>query len=154
MLGNGDFETGADGPWVQTIFSTVGNYVGSVSNERPHSGRNSFRLDFMAIDGGQFKLIQDIKIFPGKNYEMSYWWFSGSSSTPYTTQLVAQFPGRSVYLNTPFRIESRTLNTWYRESLTFAAPASFATVTLSFSANKADAGVVMYFDDVSIVEVP
>lgn len=154
VVGNGDFEAGAVGPWVQSIFSTAGNYVGSVSNEKPHSGRNSFKLEFNNQDGGQLKLTQNIKIFPGKNYEMSYWWYSGSSTTAYTTQLLAQFPGRSIYLNIPFRADSRALNTWYRESLTFTPPASFATLTLSFSANKAESKVVMYFDDVAIVEIP
>lgn len=154
VIANGDFEAGAVGPWVPTVTSTPGNVFGSVSNERPHSGRNSFKVEFKNLDGGGIRLAQNIKLNPLKNYEMSYWWFSGDSATSYTTQLLATFPGRSIFIQTPYRADSRTPNTWYRESLTFKPPTPGANLVLSFSANRAAAEVVMYFDDVAIVEVP
>ncbi|KAK1829450.1 hypothetical protein QBC39DRAFT_356589 [Podospora conica] len=151
---NGGFESGDVGPWVPTITSAPGNVVGAVSNERPHSGSNSYKVEFKNIDGGLMRLTQAIKIEPGKNYEVSYWWYASNNVAYAGSNIQVSFPGRSFYVSINSDSPSRAPNTWHRESLTFNAPVSFATVMMAFSANRGPSDVVMYLDDASIVQIP
>jgi len=73
VIANGGFESGEVGPWVPTITSAPGNIIGAVSNDRSHSGSNTYNIGFKNLDGGFLRLMQTIKIEPGKNCEMSYW---------------------------------------------------------------------------------
>jgi hypothetical protein len=153
VIANGGFESDEVGPWVPTITSTPGNVIGAVSNDRPHSGSsNSYKIDFRNLDGGLLRLTQTIKIEPGKNYEMSYWWYSSNNVAYAGTGLQVTFPGRSFYISV--NSDSRPSNTWFRESLTFTAPASFATVVLSWSSNRGPSDMIMYLDDAAIVQIP
>ncbi|KAK4179429.1 hypothetical protein QBC36DRAFT_232130 [Triangularia setosa] len=131
VLPNGGFESSELSPWAPSITSTPGNVVAAVSNERPYTGSNSLK--------------------PGQTYEMSYRWWSSNNIAYAGTSFQVSFPGRSFY--TSVNSDSRAGGTWYRESLTFTAPTSFATVVLSWSANRGPSAVVAYLDDAAIVKI-
>ncbi|KAK0742391.1 hypothetical protein B0T21DRAFT_361264 [Apiosordaria backusii] len=135
VIANGGFESGsAIGPWVPSITSTPGNVVIDVSNERPYSGSNSFKVVFNNNDGGIVRLTQSsVKLEPGQTYEMSYRWFSTNNVAYAGTSMQVSFPGR--------------------ETLTFQAPTSFANVILSWSANRGPSAVTAYLDEVAIVKI-
>jgi len=67
------------------------------------------------------------------------------------TSMQVTFPGRSFSLS--INSDSQPANQWLRQSVTFTAPTSFATVVLSWSANRGPSSVVVYLDDASIVKI-
>ncbi|KAM7210759.1 WSC domain containing protein [Rhypophila decipiens] len=149
---NGDFESGNLGPWTVQMGDAYPNLAVSVSDEKPHTGRYSFKFDYKG-NGGVWMYLRhaDVKLQPGATYELSYWnWASNTDA--YLDPSVMMMAGGARFGFNSYRPAKRA-NEWYRQAVTFVAPTSYARLDLQFLVVVGAVPALSYVDDIAIVKV-
>ena len=134
LVVNCGFETGSFPPW--TLPGTIGNFT--VTALRPHTGT----FDALAAPDSLILLSQSLVTTPG-NYNISFWLFSSSPTTP-NNEFDVEFNGTTLF-------DQTDLSTFNYTEFMFSGTATGSSTTLAFSARNDFAnGGLFQLDDVVV----
>ena len=155
-LNNPGFESGNLNGWVVT--EQLGAFTPQeVSPLRAHSGGQAVRAVFLNDNGRSTTLGQSVFLIPGANYTVSGWVSHDNPASIYCRFTVYAFPYSARTFST-LSLTTVPAGTWVRQSTTFQAAASFATLYANFgcdvtgTVNSVAGKNVVYIDDISMVQ--
>jgi hypothetical protein len=150
---DGGFESGAiSSSW--TMYGDMSSdsvLSAAVSADVAHEGSYSLKTVFTNTDGGSRGWTQSLSLEPGALYEVSWWYYSTTSTSNTVSRVQIVGGGLSVLK------DASTLNapadTWVQVTQQFTPTANFATLYFLVFGNKGDGANVFYVDDIAITQM-
>lgn len=150
---NPGFEEGIPG-------ETPAGYIGTgkIILDNPHSGKHCIQQDY--VPGHTWNCIQSpppyIKSSPGKTYELSVWCrntVSAGNVCP-GIRFITFENGKDVSISYRWKPVVNNVNSWQKYTLTFTTPPKTEALAIYLSVSSAVMSGEVFWDDLSLVEVP